>query len=236
MSDKVIRIHLKTNTYNSVKTIRVSEKAKQKEIIKEALIKNHIPLTEIDQYELSNAAEGADGSMVEMVLKPKGFGGPKGDQQAFFNPLYGADEGNAESQDPLDDSEELAELLDKETDLRIAAETRAAKAEQSLDVALHRIKELEEQLEKLQHQTSSSSVEATELEKLKKKSTKQKVEIEKLKTALEIKEEIITDLRAEIEELQSGRGKKEEVAKKPNDQEWELQSYLDRASLKPKDN
>jgi len=33
--EKVLRVHLKTQSYNSVKTIRVQEKAKNVEIIKE---------------------------------------------------------------------------------------------------------------------------------------------------------------------------------------------------------
>ena len=38
--EKVLRVHLKTQSYNSVKTIRVQEKAKNVEIIKEVGLAN----------------------------------------------------------------------------------------------------------------------------------------------------------------------------------------------------
>ena len=42
---------------------------------------------------------------------------------------------------------DIYELLEKETELRQAAEARAIKAEQGMSIALHRIKDLEAQLE-----------------------------------------------------------------------------------------
>ena len=42
---------------------------------------------------------------------------------------------------------DIYELLEKETELRQATEARAIKAEQGMSIALHRIKDLEAQLE-----------------------------------------------------------------------------------------
>jgi len=65
-----------------------------------------------------------------------------------------------------------------------------------------------------------------EMEKLKKKNAKMKVELEKIKTSLEIKDEMINDMRAELEELRS-----DTQISEPAEGEEELSDYMQRASL-----
>jgi len=64
------------------------------------------------------------------------------------------------------------------------------------------------------------------MEKLKKKNAKMKVELEKIKTSLEIKDEMINDMRAELEELRS-----DTQVSEPAEGEEELSEYMHRASM-----
>jgi len=64
-----------------------------------------------------------------------------------------------------------------------------------------------------------------ELEKLKKKNAKQKVDLDKMKTSIEIKDEMINDMRQELLELRSGT---EVTEVQPGEEE--LSDYLQRAA------
>jgi chromosome segregation ATPase len=79
---------------------------------------------------------------------------------------------------------------------------------------------------KEQQKNAVVSESSGEIEKLKKKNAKLKVDMDKLKTSLEIKEEMINDMKAELEELRTGN-----VAPEPAQGEEELTDYLHRASF-----